>query len=168
MGMTKVSPNVKPLSQPTRAACWYSCFRMLFTWKQDAGDSSKNPDKILEIMDASPRLYPYAMKDEWGIDASECRETARLLGLTATGDGDLDGAALEQVLRQKGPVWVAGNWGLGNHVIVVTACDVSAGKIRYVNPFENFGGTDSPGTLAWLNQRGELWRNCDASVMYWK
>jgi hypothetical protein len=168
MALTKVSPEVKPLSQPTAAACWYSCLRMLFTWKRDNGDKSKDPDSILEKMNASPNLWPYDMKDSWGIDASECRETARYLGLTATGDGDLDGSAIEEVLKTKGPIWVAGNWGSGNHVIVVTACEASTGKIRYINPYQNHGATDSAGTLSWLNGRGSLWKNCDASVMYWK
>lgn len=165
--MVKVSPAVTPLSQPTRAACWYTCFRMLFQWKRDKGDTSKDPDQILELMNASPNLWPYDMKDSWGIDAGECRETARYLGLRATGDGDLDGSAMEEVLSKRGPIWIAGNWGSGNHVIVVTACDAASGKIRYVNPFMNHGATDSAGTLSWLNGRGDLWRNCDASVMYW-
>jgi hypothetical protein len=67
MALTKVSPEVKPLSQPTAAACWYSCLRMLFTWKRDNGDKSKDPDSILEKMNASPNLWPYDMKDSWGI-----------------------------------------------------------------------------------------------------
>lgn len=165
--MAKVSPNVKPLSQPTAAACWYSCFRMLFQWKYDKGDKTKNPDSILDKMDQSPNLYPYDMKDSWGIDAGECRETARYLGLKASGDGDIDAHYLEEGLNTYGPIWLAGNWGSGNHVIVVTACTESDGKIRYINPYQNFSLKDSAGTISWLNQRGSLWRNCDASVMHW-
>lgn len=167
MALTKVSPDVTPLTQPTRAACWYSCFRMLFQWKYDQGEKSKDPDKILQMLDKSPNLYPYMMKDSWGIDASECREAARYLGLQASGDGEIDGKALEETLKKRGPLWVAGNWGSGNHVIVVTACEASSGKIRFINPFMNHAATDSPGTLSWLNDRGKLWKNCDASVMCW-
>jgi papain like cysteine protease AvrRpt2 len=166
--MVKVSPAVTPRSQPTRAACWYSCFQMLFQWKFDKGDKSKDPDKILEMLDKSPMLYPYDMKDSWGIDAhGECREAARYLGLRATGDGDLPASSMEEVLQKYGPIWVAGNWGQGNHVIVVTACDASSGQIRFINPYQNFSLTDTPGTMTWLNARGDLWRSCDASVMYW-
>jgi hypothetical protein len=166
--MVKVSPEVKPRSQPSRAACWYSCFQMLFQWKCDKGDKSKDPDKILEMLDRSPMLYPYEMAKTWGIDAhGECREASRYLGLRATGDGDLPGDAMEEVLLKYGPIWVAGNWGQGNHVIVVTSCDAASGKIRYVNPFMNYSLEDTPGTLSWLNARGDLWRSCDASVMYW-
>jgi hypothetical protein len=167
MAVVKCTPDVKPLTQPTKAACWYSCFRMLFQWKYDKGDTSRDPNKILEMMDKSPNLYPWEMKDNWGIDASECRETARYLGLRATGDGELDGSALQEVLKTRGPVWIAGNWGSGNHVIVVTSCNPDDGRIRYINPYQNVTLSDSAGTLSWLNGRGNLWKNCDASVMYW-
>jgi hypothetical protein len=166
MAMTKVSPDVAAECQATRAACWYSGFRMLFKWKAAKGDTTKDANKILEMMDKSPHLYPWEMKDHWGIDAGECRETARMLGLVATGDGELDASAFEEVLKKRGPVWVAGNWGRGSHVIVVTACDASAGRLRVINPFENFAGTDSPMSISELNNRGTVWKNCDASVMY--
>ncbi len=168
MGMVKVTPDVEAECQKSAAACWYSGLRMLFKWKAAKGDSSKDYTKILEILDQSPDLYPYEMVDHWGIDVSECRLVARLLGLTATGDGDLDAGAMATVLRTKGPVWVAGNWGRGNHVIVVTACDPDSGNLRIVNPYQNWSGSDSPMSIGDLNKRGDLWRQCDASVMYWK
>ena len=168
MAMVKVSPDVAAECQSSRAACWYSGFRMLFKWKYAKGDTSKDCNKILEILDQSPDLYPYEMKENWGIDVSECRPAARLLGLRATGDGELDIASMAEILKTKGPVWVAGNWGRGSHVVVVTACDPDDGRIRVVNPFENWSGTDQPWTMADLNKRGSLWKNCDASVMYWK
>lgn len=167
MSVTKASPDVKPVNQPTKASCWYACFRVLFQWKQDKGDTSKDPDKILEMMDKSPNLYPYMMKDSWGIDAGECRETARYLGLKAAGDGEIDASVLAEVIKTHGPVWVAGNWGSGSHVIVVTSVDPEDGRIRYINPYQNVGLKDSAGTVSWLNERGSTWKNCDASVMYW-
>lgn len=167
MSFTKCTPDVTPQTQLTKAACWYACFRMLFQWKRDKGDSSKNPDAILGMLDKSPNLYPYMMKDSWGIDAGECREAARYLGLQASGDGEIDAGALENTIKSRGPVWVAGDWGSGNHVIVVTACEASTGKIKYINPYKNDFGTDSNGTISWLNGRGSLWKNCDASIMCW-
>jgi hypothetical protein len=77
---------------------------------------------------------------------------------------------LEDTLRTKGPIWIAGDWGLGNHVIVITGCEPATGKIRFINPYQNLGGTDSPGTISWLNDReknGNLWKSCDASIMTW-
>ncbi|HMJ08162.1 MAG TPA: papain-like cysteine protease family protein [Pyrinomonadaceae bacterium] len=165
--MTKVSPDVAAECQSTRAACWYSGLRMLFKWKAAKGDKSKDANKILETMDQSPNLYPWEMRDSWGIDAGECRETARLLGLQATGDGELDGDAIEDTLKKRGPIWVAGNWGRGNHVIVITACSGSDGRLRVINPYENYSGSETSMTVAELNKRGSLWKNCDASVMCW-
>lgn len=167
MAMVKVSPDVRAECQSTRAACWYSGFRMLFFWKYDKGDTSKNPAKILDMLDKSPILYPWEMKDHWGIDAGECREASRMLGLQATGDGEIDAFYLAETLKKRGPVWIAGNWGRGNHVMVVTACDPDDGRIRVVDPYENWSGSDKPLTISQLNNRGSLWKNCDASVMTW-
>ncbi len=168
MGMYKVTPDVEAECQSTGAACWYSGLRMLFKWKYAKGDKSKDCSTILSTLDESPVLYPYEMKDKWGIDVGECRLVARMLGLRATGDGELDAGAMAEVLKTHGPVWVAGNWGRGNHVIVVTACDPDGGRLRVVNPYQNYGGTDQPMSIAELNKRGDLWKQCDASVMYWK
>jgi hypothetical protein len=132
---------------------------MLFEWKK------KDSSTILEKMDQSPNLFPYVMKDA-GIAPGECRETARYLGLKCAGDGEIAADVLLDVLKAHGPIWVAGNWGSGSHVIVVTACDAEDGRIRYINPYANNDLTDSPGTVSWLTQRGNTWKSCDASVMY--
>ena len=167
MAMYKVTPEVRGEAQATKASCWYSCMKMLFWWKYDKGETSKHPSKILEMMDKSPMLYPWEMRDKWGIDAGECRETARMLGLQATGDGDLDGYYIGETLKKRGPIWVAGDWGRGNHVIVIIGSDGSGGHLRVINPYENNDGGDSPMSVSDLNKRGTLWRNCDASVMTW-
>lgn len=167
MGYTKVKPDVAGECQTKAASCWYSGFRMLFKWKAAKGDTSKDPDKILEMMDKSPKLYPWEMKDNWGIDVTECREAARMLGLQASGDGDLDAQAIADALAKRGPIWIAGNWGRGNHVVVIVACDPDQQRVRVINPYQNFSGGDTPMTIAELNNRGDLWKKCDASVMCW-
>jgi hypothetical protein len=167
MAMYKVDPGVRGESQTKASSCWYSCLRMLHWWKYDKGDTSKHPSKILDKMDQSPMLYPWAMKDEWGIDVGECRETARMLGLQATGDGELDAFYIKETLKKRGPIWVAGNWGKGNHVIVIVGADEADGRLRVINPYYNPDGGDSPMSVSELNKRGSLWRNCDASVMVW-
>ena len=167
MGFTKVTPDVAGECQTKSASCWYSGFRMLFKWKVSKGDTTKDPDKILDMLDKSPKLFPWEMKDTWGIDVSECREAARMLGLQASGDGYLDADAIASTLKSRGPIWVAGNWGRGNHVIVITACDPQMGKVKVINPYQNFSGSETPMTITDLNNRGALWKNCDASVMCW-
>jgi len=166
MAVVKVAPAVKPDNQPTKAACWYSCFRMLFQWKIDKGDSSKDPDKILSMLDRSPNLFPYDMYATEGIRVQDCREAARYLGLRC-GGGPISGEALSDLLKTRGPLWIAGNWGSGSHVIVVTGYNDDNGQIRYVNPYNNVTLKDSSGGLDWLNQRTDVWINCEASVMYW-
>jgi hypothetical protein len=49
----------------------------------------------------------------------------------------------------------------------VTACEPETGKIKYNDPWEK-SGTESSGNVSYLNERGSVWKNCDASVMYWR
>lgn len=168
MAIYKVSPEVKPMNQPTSTTCWLTSLQMLFQWKIDKGDASKSADKasILAAMDKSPNLFPYYM-EKAGIAPGECKETAKMLGLRWAGGGDLDAQVLHDALKSHGPYWIAGNWGSGSHVIVVTACNPDDGRIRYIDPWKNYTLVDSPGTISWLNDRGTEWKNCDGSLMYW-
>src|SRR5262245_34279446 len=161
--MFKVSPTVNPRNQRLSSTCWLTCLQMMFEWKgKDASE-----DKILAAMDASPNLFPYYMRDA-GIAPGECKDTAKMLGLRWSGDGEIEADVLYDLMTQRGPIWIAGMWRRGSsHVLVVTGVDKDAGKIRYVDPWENYSLEDSPGTLDWLNNRGDVWKNCDASVMYW-
>lgn len=174
MSMFKVSPDVTPRNQPLATCCWLTCLEMLFIWKANKGDKTKDYTKIMELMDASPNLFPETMKNK-GIAPGECRETARYLGLQC-GTGNIEASVLHDCLKMHGPMWVAGDWVQGadesekedhSHVIVVTACDPTDGRIRYINPWKNYTLEDSPGTVSWLTARSKKWINCDASVMYW-
>jgi hypothetical protein len=55
---------------------------MLFKWK------SRDAGTILSKMDQSPNLYPSYMLEN-GIAPSECKETAKMLGLGYAGDGEI-------------------------------------------------------------------------------
>lgn len=68
--------------------------------------------------------------------------------------GDIDAQSLQETLKSHGPYWVAGNWGSGSHVIVVTACNPETGTIRYVDPWKNYMLAASPGTISWLKGAG--------------
>ena len=168
MAMYKVTPEVKPRNQPTSTTCWLTCFQMLFQWKIDKGQGSYSADKggILAAIDKSQNLFPYYMETA-GIAPGECKETAKMLGLRWAGGGDIDAQALHNALKSHGPYWVAGNWGSGSHVIMVTACNPDTGSIRYIDPWKNYSLSDSSGTISWLNGRSDVWRNCDASLIYW-
>lgn len=159
--MVKVNPAVQPRNQPTSTSCWYTCLQMLFDWKK------KDSSKIIETMDQSPNLFPdYMLKN--GIAPSECKETAKILGLGFAGDGDTYPDVMANALRSHGPYWVAGMWTKNSsHVIVVTSCDPETGAIRYINPWNNFDLSDSPGDIDWLNARGSVWKQTLGSMMYW-
>lgn len=168
MAMFKVSPDVRPRNQAKSTNCWLSCFEMMFQWKREKGDASKNPAQICDLIDRSPNLWSDYMTTH-GIATYECREAGRMLGMICAGDGEIYAEHLHQVLKYYGPVWIAGRWYLNcDHVIVVTGCDPATGKIKFVNPWKNVSLEESSGTIGWLNQRGSEWKSCDASVMYWR
>ncbi len=168
MSMFKVTPAVKPRSQPLSTCCWLTCLEMLYVWKNDRGDNSKDFDTILSDMDESPNLFPYDMQDS-GIYASDCRATAQILGLHSSGDTKIINAEiLTNLLRTRGPIWIAGKFSKqSSHVIVVTGCDPANGRIKHVNPWKNYSLQESPQTIGWLQERGYPWTSCDASIMYW-
>lgn len=161
MGWSKCSPDVKPRTQPTSTTCWYSCLQMLFEWK------GKDTASIISTMDSSPNLFPdYMLKN--GIAPSECKETAKSLGMRWAGDGELDAGYFAEAIKKNGPYWVAGMWRKGfSHVIVVTAVDPDQGKIKYVDPWMNHDLSESNGTMSWLNDRGKIWKETDGSLIYW-
>jgi ABC-type bacteriocin/lantibiotic exporter with double-glycine peptidase domain len=163
MGMFRVSPAVSPRNQRLSTTCWLTCLQMMFEWKgKDASEGG-----ILQKMDTSPNLYPYDMRDA-GIAPGECKETAKMLGLRWSGGGDIAADVLYDSISQHGPIWIAGSWRKGqSHVLVVSGVDKDSGQIRYVDPWENYSLSDSSGTVTWLSNRGDVWKNCDASVMYW-
>ena len=168
MATYKVNPEVKPMTQRLSSTCWLTCFQMLFQWKIDKGSSSLSASEssILAALDKSPNLFPYYMVTA-GIAPGECKEAAKMLGLRWAGGGDIDAQILHDALKSHGPYWVAGNWGSGSHVIVVTACNPDTGTIKYIDPWQNVTLTDSNGTISWLNGRGSVWKNCDSSLIYW-
>jgi len=166
MALFKVAPLVSPRNQQTSSTCWLTCLEMLFQWKRDQGDSQKDPSNILNLMNASPNLFPEYMRDN-GIAPVECKETAKALGLRWGGDCEIDPVVLFDLMAQRGPVWIAGMWRMNySHVILITGVDKDSGAITYADPWMNNSLTESRGTMLWLNNRGSVWKNCDASVMY--
>lgn len=161
MSMYKVSPPVAPRNQPTSTTCWYTCLQMLFEWKK------KDPSKLIPTMDTSPDLFPYYMLEN-GIAPSECKPTAKVLGLGYAGDGDTYPDVLANALKSHGPYWVAGMWTKNySHVIVVTGCDPDTGAIKYINPWCNYDLSESIADVDWLNARGKVWKSTLGSMMYW-
>jgi hypothetical protein len=162
MAVYEVSPKVQPRNQPNGSTCWLSCLEMLFEWKK------KDPSTICDLIDQNTELFSSQLC-KYGIAPEECKVVAKALGLQWTGGGDIGRDTLYQALKSRGPYWIGGQWYLHrSHAIVLTAADPNSDNIRYINPFNNFSLTDSPGTLGWLNDnRGEAWKQSDSGLMYW-
>lgn len=161
MAWTNVTPAVKAINQPTSSTCWYVCMQMLYIWK------GRDPKEILDKLNADPDIYP----EYWlvnGISTYNCLQLARCLGMGCAGDGEADAEVLANALRTHGPYWVAGEWKKGSpHVIVVTGCNPESGKIRLINPWNNYDLSESEDLLENFNNRGKVWGNTFGSMIYW-
>jgi hypothetical protein len=165
--MYRITPKIDAITQSLATCCWLASLQMMFQWKGKKGGANKTEDEILNQMNVSPQLYPWFMKNS-GIAPSECKETAKMLGLRWSGDGEFTNEILSSMLKSYGPLWIAGMWRKNqSHVIVVIGSDPESGAIKYFDPMEP-SGLESSGTINWLNNRGNVWKNCDASVMYWR
>ncbi|MEZ5428647.1 MAG: papain-like cysteine protease family protein [Pyrinomonadaceae bacterium] len=166
--MFKVTPAVKPLNQARGTTCWLACLEMMFEWKKDKGDATKDKTKICDLIDQKTDYFSSIMVEK-GLGTHECAPVARALGLQPTGAGDYTRDILYSLVSNKGPLFVAGIW-IENcpHAVVVTACDKDSDNIKIINPWRNYDLSESPRTVNWLNARGDLWKKVEGSVMYWK
>jgi hypothetical protein len=166
--MFKVSPDIRPLNQAKSTTCWLACFEMMFQWKNDKGDTSKDKSKICDTIDQKTDFFSSIMVEK-GIGIHECAAVGRALGMQPTGAGDYTREILYDLISKKGPLWVAGRWIENcNHVIVVTAVSDTSEKISIVNPWRNYDLSESPRDIGWLNARGSDWKSVEGSVLYWK
>src|SRR5690242_1060287 len=121
MTMFKVSPAIQVKTQALATTCWLTCLEMLFQWKKDKGDSSKDKSQICNIIDEKTQFYSSIMVEK-GIAPNECASVARALGMQPTGAGDYTREILYDLVSKKGPLWVAGKWGNSSHVVLITGC----------------------------------------------
>jgi hypothetical protein len=168
MGMFKVSPAVTPLNQAKTTTCWLACFEMMYQWKRDKGDSSKDKSQICSTIDSKTDFFSSIMVEK-GIGLHECAAVGRALGMQPTGAGDYTREILYDLISKKGPLWVAGTWVPGcPHVIVVTGVDTDSDNIKIINPWQNLDMSEGSRSITWLNARGNLWKGVEGSVLYWR
>ncbi len=165
--MFKVSPSIQVKTQALATTCWLTCLEMLFQWKKDKGDSSKDKSQICNIIDEKTQFFSSIMVEK-GIGTNECASVARALGMQPTGTGDYTRDILYDLVSKKGPLFVAGKWGGSSHVILVTGCSNDSDEIKIVDPWKNYDLSESDSNLTWLNSRGSTWKGTEGSVMYWK
>jgi len=168
MAMYKVFPGVKPLRQALSTTCWLTCLEMLFQWKKDKGDSSKDKSQICAKIDSNTDYWASDLTDN-GIAPYECMQVARAMGMQPTGAGDYTKEILYDLVSKKGPLWVGGYWyGESAHVIVVTGVNPDNGKIKIVDPWKNWDLSEGDRDVGWLNARSKVWKAYEGTVMYWK
>lgn len=168
MAILKTTPEVKPLNQAKSTTCWLACLEMMFQWKKDKGDATKDKTKICSIIDEKTEYFSDDLVKK-GIAPGECAPIAKAFGMIPTGAGDYTSAILYDLFSKKGPLWVGGMWLEGMaHAIVITGVDPDSDKISIINPWKNYDLSESPRTISWLNARGSLWKSYEGSVMYWK
>lgn len=168
MSMFKVAPAVKPLRQVYSSTCWLTCLEMMFQWKNDKGDKSKQKSQICSKIDSDTDYWADDLVKE-GLGAPQCYQVARAMGMQPTGAGDYTKEILHDLISKKGPLWVGGYWyGKSAHAILVTGVNPVNGDITIVDPLNNWDLSEGDSDLGWLNARSKHWKSFEGTVMYWK
>jgi|SRR5271165_619775 len=100
--------NVPLIQQQKPMACWYASAQMLFAYKQQSIDP----------------MDPKYLADT-GITATEFLTLAKSTGLQTIPqvNQSYDWSFIDDLLRNYGPIWAAGDWNGAPHIIVITGVD---------------------------------------------
>jgi hypothetical protein len=132
-------------------SCWHDSARMLFQYKRRA--------------DINPLAQDGVWARDSGLAPGEFVRLARDLGLRPlpVPPASFDVRFLAEALTKYGPLWAAGDWNGGNHIIVITGAD-SDGGVWINDPA--FARAQQWRNIAWFNEH--IYRNEDVpnSILY--
>lgn len=118
--------NMQPEGQHTSAVCWYTCYRMMYSWK------NWDRSKILSKLKAAGIDVEAAKKT--GLKLKDNKKAAQALDIRPVGYGQpVKVHNLKQLLGYS-PIWATGQWmGSGCHVVVIMGA--SEKFVEYFDPW---------------------------------
>lgn len=134
--MSKLTLDVPALTQELNNCCWHTCAMMIWQyWQQKSGNVGP--------MNTMGPVYT----QDTGLSAGAFITLGKTAGLKAVPLRYTWYASnLKGILRARGPIWCAGYWKGGPHVIVLTGID---GNTVYFNDPQD--GLKKTGTVHWFN-----------------
>lgn len=114
-----VTPELKPIPQPSPMTCWAATGVMLKSWQ------AKKDLSLQEVLDGLGDGWRAKFDAGQGLSATELAAFARALGLVEQVPMHYSVMQLAEILQQHGPIWVISDDPFeGNHTVhlrVVTA-----------------------------------------------
>ena len=134
--MSTFKLDVPTLAQEQTNSCWHTSAMMIWMyWQQKTGSSGP--------MNTMAPAY----NDNNGLPANAFITLANTVGLKAVPlRRTWYGGKIKAALKDRGPLWCAGYWAPGPHVIVLTGVD---GNTIYYNDPD--GGVKKTSTIHWFN-----------------
>jgi hypothetical protein len=138
--------EVDHFQQDREMDCWHAAARMLFAYKHQA------------CIHPLPETY----SANNGIGPAQFIDLAKAMGLRTTTrvNQTYSWIYLDDLLRNHGPIWAAGQWNGANHIIVITGVD--PGGLVLVN--DPAFPAPVVRDIAWFNDRID--KNVDIPLMY--
>jgi len=161
--------NMKPAPQDLSATCWFTCYDMLFQWKNmDPGTVKKG--QIRDKFIAAGIDWDDAVAS--GLDLKDLRKAADALGLwrAASSDGFAGYDLRDRIRQTSSPLWVAGKWSAkaqDGHVVVVIGA--SRNQVKFIDPWWQV--TKVAETCTWpadVFQQGTRARAGHFALQYWR
>lgn len=165
--------GVPAIAQHNSSTCWFASFQMVYQWKgRNRAEVKKriSSAQTNQQRDAEPPIADFGYMSAHGIGKADLVPCAKALRMEwGGGESKKIGiAALLYVLDTCGPIWIAGRWNSGNHVIVLTGARRSkTDMVIYRNPWTQYGGgKENNKPLRWLNDGRGPWKQWLGSIMH--
>ncbi len=138
--MPTIKLNVPAEAQEYDYSCWHTAAYMVFLYWQQNGCGAGPMNTIASS---------YAESESQGLSPAKFITLGKMVGLKALpSKASYTEKDLYGVLTKYGPLWAAGTWDDGPHVITITG--VEKGFVFYNDPN---GGEALADTLSWFNSK---------------
>ena len=140
--------GVPLIPQSQTWACWYAAAEMLIQWKRGSALATfaahPAPSQVPEL--------EAIHKANSGLQYSQVRRLTESIGLRSIPPQSATLGAIEQWLRQHGPLWVHGT----KHIVVFAGADSSTDRVLVHDPWPpNVGKREWRSYTNWFIQGGQ-------------
>ena len=165
--------KVQPHPQQTSSTCWLACLWMLHDYmnlpKGDVKGKIERYKASGEVPDNEPPICEYQYMKTHGMGKEDAKHVARAMNFLYGGEftRPVGIEVLIECLKKYGPMMCCGPFNGGAHaILVVGARDAKVPMVRYIDPWEQFGGSEEmEKSLDWWYKG--VWKDTLGAVMYW-
>ena len=156
------------MGQRKKMSCWYSAYRMLYSWNISTNDSD-----VKENLEKSSLDFDECMRK--GLNHSkfkQAQDALFLYGQPGVNIRRMSLGELQQMIRKKGPIWSATLYEGSNHIVLLTGYYKKVDELIIYNPYNPYAeGSARPD--AHVERRSFRWykdylHGVPSAMQYWK